>query len=414
MKAQALTVTLSLLALGACGGDPSTEMEMDMGGTEGQGTPMGEVDHSQHQAGAPSDRQAVHLTPEQERALGVRYYTVERRPLVRTIRTVGRIVASESRIIDVSPKIEGFIESLAVNTTGASVRRGERLMTVYSPALVAAQEELIIAARLASDLGDVEGAGGENARSMLEATRRRLRYWDITDAQIAQLEQTGEVTKTLTLVSPVNGVVLEKNVVEGQRVAPGATLYRIADLSEVWVEGEVFERDLALIEEGMEAHIEVSAFPGEHLMAQVDFVHPVMDVASRTNRVRVALSNPGYRLKPGMFATVFFDAPIGVEELSVPLEAVIVTGERNLVFTRDENGMLSPREVVLGVHAGDFVQILAGLEPGEEIVSAANFLVDAESRLGTTGDMMPGMQHGAVEPESADTAASPTGEHIHD
>ena len=249
---------------------------------------------------------------------------------------------------------------------------------------------------------------------MLEAARRRLRYWDITDAQIAELERTGEVTKTLTLVSPVDGVVLEKNVVEGQRVSPGSTLYRIADLSQVWVEGEVFERDLALIREGMEAHIEVSAFPGEHLMAHVDFVYPVMDVVSRTNRVRAVLPNAGARLKPGMFATVFFDAQIGARELAVPLDAVIVTGERNLVFTHTAEGMLEPREVVLGVHAGDFVQILAGLDAGEEIVAAANFLVDAESRLGTTGGSMPGMQHGAVEPgEQPPTTAGPGG-HAHD
>ncbi|MDH3222255.1 MAG: efflux RND transporter periplasmic adaptor subunit, partial [Gemmatimonadota bacterium] len=363
MRPSSLTLMFSLFVFGACGGEPPAEV--DAGSAEAQEPTMGEMDHSQHQAGAPSERQAVHLTPQQERALGVRYYTVQRRPLERTIRTVGRIVASESRVAEVSPKVEGFIESLLVNTTGASVRRGEPLMTVYSPALVAAQEELIIAARLASDIGAGGGTRLENALSTLEAARRRLRYWDITDRQVADLEETGEVSKTLTLVSPVNGVVLEKNVVEGRRVAPGATLYRIADLSEVWVEGEVFERDLALIHEGMEAHIEVSAFPGEHLMAQVEFVHPVMDVLSRTNRVRVALPNPGNRLKPGMFATVFFDASVGSDALSVPLEAVIVTGERNLVFTRDESGMLSPREVVLGVQAGDFVQVLAGLEAGE-------------------------------------------------
>lgn len=414
MKARTLMLVLTAVALGACGGDPSTEMDAETMEMEGQATPMGEMDHSQHQAGAPDERQAVHLTPEQERALGVRYYTVEPRPLERTIRTVGRIVASESSVAEVSPKIGGFIESLAVNTTGESVRRGQPLMTVYSPALVAAQEELIIAARLAADVGAQTGAAADNARSMLEAAQRRLRYWDITDAQITKLQETGEVTKTLTLVSPVTGVVLEKNVVQGQKVEPGATLYRIADLSEVWVEGEVFERDLALIREGMEAHIEVAAFPGEHLMAQVEFVYPTMDIASRTNRVRIALPNPDDQLKPGMFATVFFDAQVGAEELSVPLEAVIVTGERNLVFTLDESGMLSPREVVLGVHAGDFVQILAGLEAGEEIVAAANFLVDAESRLGTTGGMMPGMQHGAVEPEGATPDTSSMGDHIHD
>jgi len=148
-------------------------------------------------------------------------------------------------------------------------------------------------------------------------------------------------------------------------------------------------------------------------MARVDFVSPVMDVVSRTNRVRVALPNTGSRLKPGMFATVFFDARVGSEELVVPLEAVIVTGERNLVFTHDASGMLEPREVVLGMQGGDFVQILAGLDAGEEIVAAANFLVDAESRLGTTGGSMPGMQHGAVEPEGSTPDTTSTGEHVH-
>ena len=183
MNIRALMLTVMLLPLVACGDEPSMEMDMEMDG----GAAMGEMDHSQHQMGAPAERQAVHLTPEQERALGVRYYTVEPRALERTIRTVGRIVASESRVADVSPKIEGFVETLAVNTTGASVRQGEPLMTVYSPALVAAQEELVIASRLAAEVGDAEGIAAESARSMLEAARRRLRYWDITDAQIADL-----------------------------------------------------------------------------------------------------------------------------------------------------------------------------------------------------------------------------------
>jgi Cu(I)/Ag(I) efflux system membrane fusion protein len=401
--------------LSACGGDEPPGMEMDPGMdmSGGAAMDMEGMDHSQHMGGAPSERQAVLLTPEQERALGVRYAAVTRRPLERTIRTVGRIVASESRIAEVTPKVDGFAEQLFVSTTGSTVRRGQPLLTLYSPDLVAAQEELIIATRLAQRVEGSSEAAAADADAMLEAARRRLRYWDVTDAQIAELEQRGTVTKTVTFVSPVDGVVLEKGVNEGQRLMPGTMLYRIADLSEVWVEGEVFERDLALIQVGAEAHIEVSAFPGEHLMGRVDFVYPVMDVQSRTNRVRVALPNPGGRLKPGMFATMFFDAAVGPDELSVPLEAVIVTGERNLVFVHDAQGRLAPREVVLGVQAGPYVQILAGLDEGEEIVAAANFLVDAESRLGATGGMMPGMQHGAMEPAATPDSASGMG-HVHD
>ena len=266
-----------LVGLGsACGSKPETAMPMNQ-----EGMDMGEMDHSQHMMGASTDRQMVHLTPEQERALGVRYVTVQRRHLERAIRTVGRIVASESRIADVTPKVDGFVETLAVNTTGETVRAGQPLLTLYSPDLLAAQEELVIARRLVERVGDESAEAAGNAQAMLESARRRLRYWDITEEQIRRLEEGGEVTKALTLVSPVNGIVLEKSVNEGQRVMPGTMLYRIADLSEVWVEGEVFERDLALIEDGAEAHIEVNAFPGQHFMGRVDFVYPVMDVTSR-------------------------------------------------------------------------------------------------------------------------------------
>lgn len=357
-------------------------------------------------------RQTVQLTPEQERALGVSYAPVRREPLTRTVRTVGEIMAAEPRIADVTPKVEGFVERLWVDATGTTVRRGQPLLALYSPMLVAAQEELLTARRLASQVGGGEGDAARQAEAMLEASRRRLAFWDITAGQIAQLERTGEVTKTLTLVSPVAGVVLVKDVLEGQRVMPGMRLYRIADLSQVWVEGELFEQDLKFVREGAQAHIEVAAYPGEHLMGRVAFVYPTVDMTSRTNRVRVTVPNPDRRLKPGMFATMYFDAPLGDTVLAVPMEAVIITGERNLVFVRDSTGMLSPRQVVLGARAGHLVQVLSGLTEGERIVASANFLVDAESRLAATGGAMPGMQHGAVEPTTA--APTPATEHRHD
>lgn len=367
-------------------------------------------------------RQPVHLTGAQESALGVVYTTVAERNLERSIRTVGNVAAAEDRVADVTLKVEGFVEDLFVSTTGESVRRGQRLFTLYSPELVAAQEELLTAKRLASRVDATAEESWRGAQSMLEAARRRLSYWDITDEQIDRLESTGEVTRTLTFVSPVSGIVLEKDVLEGQRVSPGVRLYRIADLSEVWVEGDVFEQDLKFIEAGAQAHIEVSAYPGEHVMGRVSFVYPTVDVESRTNRVRVTLANPNLRLKPGMFATLFFDTQLP-QTLAIPLQAVLVTGERNLVFVRDEEGMLQPRDVVLGAQAGDYVQILSGLTAGETIVGSANFLIDAESRLASTGGGMPGMQHSAVEPDppstdamegAMDSSGVPTEEHPHD
>jgi len=365
---------------------PAEHAQMQAGGTQGEMDSTG-----------AAVRQAVHLTSQQERALGVVYVTVERQPLIRNIRTVGAVQAAEPNIVDITPKIDGFIEELFVDFTGQSVQRGEPLLTLYSPKLVAAQEELLTAKRLLSQLDSSAGEAWRNAQNMLESSRRRLSYWDITEEQVEQLEQTGEATKTLTLVSPVTGIVLLKNVVEGQQVMPGMQLYRLADLSSVWIEGDVFEQDLQFVREGVTTHIEVAAYPGEHLMGAVSFVYPVVDPQSRTNRVRVTVPNRGLRLKPGMFATVFFDAEIGDDVLAVPLDAVVITGERNLVFVRGEDEMLRPREVVLGSRAGSLVQVLSGLSGGETIVGSANFLVDAESRLAGTGSTMPGMQHGVAD-----------------
>lgn len=389
-----LTTILGTALLTACG---SGETESDMADmTAEEHAAMGTAGAG----GAAADdsvspgRQSVYLTAEQERALGVVYTTVLRGTLSRTIRTVGRIEAPEPNVADITPKIDGFIERLYVASTGEAVRRGQPLLSIYSPELVAAQEELLTAQRLAARVDSSAEEAWRSAQAMLEASRRRLAYWDITSEQIDRLERTGEVTKTLTLVSPVNGIVLEKDVLEGQRVTPGMRLYRIADLSEMWVEGEVFEQDLQFVHEGAQAHIEVAAYPGEHIMGRVSFVYPTVDARSRTNRMRVTVPNLDLRLKPGMFATIFFDVEVGKDDLSVPMEAVMLTGERNLVFVRDPDGMLVPREVTLGGRAGNRVQILDGLAEGETIVASANFLVDAESRLGGTGGDMPGMQHG--------------------
>ena len=388
--------SLPVLLIGlvlACG---SSEEESPMEGMSAQehammmaGGTQGETDST-----GATVRQSVHLTAAQEQALGVVYTMVRRGTMTRTIRTVGVVAAAEPNITDITPKVDGFVEELLVDYTGQKVRRGQPLLRLYSPTLVAAQEELLTAIRLASRVGRGAGEAWRNAQSMLDAARRRLAYFDITPEQIEQVETTGRATKTLTLVAPFTGVVLEKHVVEGQRVTPGMQLYRLADLSTVWVEGEVFEQDLQYIRIGAQAHIEVAAYPGEHLMGAVSFVYPVVDVASRTNRVRVTVPNLDGRLKPGMFSTMFFDTRVGEDVIIVPFEAVIVTGERNLVFVRDEDGMLQPREVVLGARADREVQILSGLTEGETIVASANFLIDAESRLGTTGGSMPGMQYG--------------------
>lgn len=384
MMPRTLLAALGAALLIACGNGDSADAMPEM-------TPE---EHAMMMAGgaAQPGRQAVHLSAAQEAALGVTYHTVGTAPLVRTVRVVGEILAAEPRVADVTPKVEGFVEHLYVDATGTMVARGAPLIEIYSPSLVAAQEEFLTARRLVAGLDSTAGEAWRAAVGTMDAARRRLAYWDITEEQLDRLAASGTVSRTLTLVSPVRGVVLDKDVLEGQRVMPGERLYRIADLSEVWVEGDVFEQDLALVREGAQVHIEVSAYPGEHLMGRISFVYPTVDVRTRTNRIRLTVANRDGRLKPGMFATIWLEAEVGHGALVIPRQAVVVTGERNVVFVRDADGMLQPREVVLGPRAGDRVAVLAGLTAGERIVASANFLVDAESRLGSTGGGMPGMQ----------------------
>lgn len=330
--------------------------------------------------------QPVVLDPEAARRIGVAFATAERRSLPAVVRTVGTVVYDETRLTSVTPKIEGWVEHLGVDFTGAPVSAGEPLMDVYSPMLVSAQEELVLAARLAADA--TGGRSRQNAEELLASARRRLAYWDVPAEEIRKIEERGEPTRTLTFLAPASGIVVEKNVVEGDRVMPGMVLYRIADLSRVWIEAEVFEKDLGLVAEGQAARVDFEAYPGQHFEGRVTYVHPTVSVQSRTARVRLELPNPTGALKPGMYAEIELSAPPRPPTLVVPRGAVIATGERTLVFVRAQDGALLPRKVVLGRTEGRFTEILEGLEEGESVVSSAAFLIDAESNLGTmTGEM---------------------------
>ena len=326
---------------------------------------------------------SVHLTPAQARAIGVTYTTVDRGRLARSIRTVGQIVPAEPSLADVTVKIDGFVERLFVDATGTAVRRGDPLLALYSPMLVSAQEELLTALRLAAAVDSTDADAVRLARSLVDAGRRRLEYWDISADDVRRLEQAGQVTKTLTIPAPADGVVLEKMVVQGQAVMPGMKLYRLADLSSVWIEGEVFEQDLAAVPVGTPVRIEVAAYPGRAFAGAVGFVYPMLNEDARTGRVRALVRNPGRLLKPGMYATLHLEAELGRDVLLVPAEAVVMTGERNLVYAVGPDGMLEPREVVLGARGDRVVEIRSGVAAGTRIVKSANFLVDAESRLGT-------------------------------
>jgi Cu(I)/Ag(I) efflux system membrane fusion protein len=347
---------------------------------------MGGHDHAAMLAAGGDELRPVRLDPEGARRIGITFAEVEFGPLLGTVRVVGAVSYDETRLVDVSPRVEGWAERLYVDFTGAPVRRGEPLLALYSPVLVAAQEELILARRLADETADQGGRAAENARALLESARRRLAYWEIAPDQIAAIEKSGVPERALVLRSPASGLVVEKNVVQGSRIMPGTSLYRIADLSRVWVEGEVFEKELGRVRLGQKARVTFDAYPGRTYEGTVTYVYPTLSPETRTGRIRVELANSDLQLKPGMYANLAFEAPIHHEGLHIPRSAVLTTGTRSVVFVRSADGALRPREIKIGLAAGDHVEVLSGLEAGEVVVASANFLVDAEANLGMALD----------------------------
>ncbi|MET0397359.1 MAG: efflux RND transporter periplasmic adaptor subunit [Longimicrobiaceae bacterium] len=333
---------------------------------------------------------SIRLTAAQVREFGVTFGSVEQRTLEDGVRTVGTVTYDETRVAQVAPRFGGFAERLHVDFTGQTVRRGQPLLEIYSPELVAAQQELLVAARLQrSGGGEVPGMPDGGA-DLVRAARERLRLWDVSEAQIDRVLRTGQVQRTLTLFSPVSGVVVEKPVVRGQAVQAGQTLYTITDLSRVWVEAEVREADAGSVRVGTPATVELTAFPGRPLAGTVEYVYPSLQPEARSLRARIALPNPDGRLRPGMYATVRLSAPVRTA-LTVPATAVVRTGERSLVFVDLGGGRILPQEVETGRTAGDYTEVLAGVEPGQRVVTSAQFLLDSESNLAETMRGMIGM-----------------------
>jgi Cu(I)/Ag(I) efflux system membrane fusion protein len=352
----------------------------------------------------------VTLSAEQSRRIGVTYAVVTLAPVRREIRTVGLVTFDETRVKTISPKVEGWIERLLVNYTGQFVARGQPLLTIYSPMLVTAQEELLLAKRLRGDVREGTSDARNGADELIESARRRLSYWDISPNEISAIETSGQIRKTLTLRSPFSGYVLEKSALEGQRVMMGDALYKVADLSVVWVEGEVFEQDLPAVRLGQKVVLEFEALSGQAMAGPITYIYPTINPETRTAKVRVALVNQGMRLKPGMYATLRMSAA-SVPTLGVPRSAVLQTGERSLVFVKVGSGQLQPREVKVGAASDDRMEILSGLRAGETVVASATFLVDAESNLGSLlGGMgnMPGMDIGPTQPTKPAAAPSPS------
>lgn len=351
-------------------------------------------DHNHAAAPAADAAQPVMLSADEARRIGVTYAVATVGPLSKEIRTVGQVTFDERRVTTISPKIEGWVEQLHVNFTGQLVAAGTPLLDIYSPMLVTAQEELLLAKQLQADVAGGSEETRSNATELLSSARRRLGYWDIPAADVARIERTGQVQRTITLRAPVSGFVIEKDVLQGQRIMAGDALYKIADLTTVWIEGEVFEQDLHSIRLGQRVMAELQSLPGQALPGRITFIYPTLNPETRTVRVRVELPNRRLRLKPGMYATIRLSGAPGAAVLSVPRGAVLSTGERHLVFIRRADEMLEPRLVEIGAATDDRIEIRHGLTAGETVVASATFLVDAESNLGTAlGGMgnMPGM-----------------------
>ncbi len=346
-----------------------------------------------HEGASADSAQPVMLTDRDRNRIGVTFAEATMGPLQREVRTVAQVTYDETRVATVALKVDGWVERLLVNETGQPVRRGEPLLELYSPMLVSAEQELLVARRLTSDLAGGTVSAQDGAGDLLESARRRLGYWDVPATEVARLERTGVVGRTVAFAAPVSGVVVEKSVLAGQRVMAGEPLYRIADLGRVWLEGEVFEPDLPAARTGLAVTAEFAAMPGSSRTGHITYVYPTLNPETRTGRIRVELANADHALKPGMYATIRFKAPTRTV-LSVPRSAVLATGERNIVFVDDTGGRFTPREVRLGASTDDRVEITRGIAAGERVVASGTFLLDAESNLGAAlggmGDM-PGM-----------------------
>jgi Cu(I)/Ag(I) efflux system membrane fusion protein/cobalt-zinc-cadmium efflux system membrane fusion protein len=333
--------------------------------------------------GATPAEGTVDIDPQTVQNIGVRTETVARKDLSRSIRAVGRVAYDERRVEHVHTKVQGWVEKLNVDFVGQTVSRGQPLLEVYSPELVATQEELLVAARYreatgASPFADVRGGGA----SLFEATRRRLELWDISERDIEHLLETGEIHKTLTMYAPTSGVVTELGVRAGMEVGPNQNLYTIADLSRVWVTADVYEYELPWLRLGQTGTVEFAYLPGREFSGPLTYISPFLDPKTRTAEVRIELPNPDGQLRPEMFGNLIVQGAPREAVVAIPSEAVIRSGRRSLVVVALGAGRFEPRPVALGLDSGDgWLEITDGLAPGDEIVVSSQFLIDSESNL---------------------------------
>lgn len=341
------------------------------------GAPASPGEHPSAEQGS-----TVYISPARQQLIGVRTAKVGPQDLAATIRTVGTLAYDETRITRINTKISGWVDRVHVDYVGKFVRRGDPLFAVYSPQLVATQKEYLIALQNRQRLAEgpfheLEGAG----ESLIASTRERLTLWDISDAQIAELERTGQVRRTLTLHAPFDGVVLEREAFPGQYITPEMTTFRIADLSTIWAYGQIFEYELGRVKLGQDVEVD---FPygqeARTLQGRLAFIYPDVDPQTRRVKIRAEFANPGFVFKPESYVTLVIKSDAG-RGLAVPKEAVIDTGAKRYVILAHPNGYFEPREVEVGPPVDEFYPLAKGLREGEAVVTSAQFLVDSETNL---------------------------------
>jgi membrane fusion protein, copper/silver efflux system len=356
-------------------------------------------DHSSREM--ESSQAYARVTPARQQLIGVTTALVSMRPLQTVIRAVGRVDYDEQRLTHINLRISGWVEDLFVDYTGQLVRKGQPLFTLYSQELVSAQEEYLLAVKANTQIQDSPlREVRHQTTQMVQSARDRLRLWTLTDAQIDELARRGKPQTYVTIYSPVTGYVIDKKVFKGTLVKPEMILYAIADLSTVWVQAEVFEYEMPFVQVGQQGILTLAAYPGETFQGEITFIYPYLNQEARTNKVRLVFKNPKLRLKPDMYGTVQIQVNRG-RKLVVPEQAVLDSGTRQVVYVVRGEGMFEPRQVTLGPKVGAYYEVVEGLEQDERIATSGTFLLDSESKLMTSSNMMGALGMGGIKMEQA-------------
>src|SRR5213594_2314272 len=379
---------IAALIVGVVGGYLAAHLGMaDMPGMQGKSMkdmPMKEGDMKSMPTSPPG---TIAIPAATRQLIGVRTAPVSYAPLAQEIRAVGTVEYDERKLTRVNLRVSGWIEQVFVNAIGQSVRAGQPMLTLYSPDLLATQDEYLLALKAQTQLeGSPLPEARQDAAALVASARERLRLWNLNDEQIAAVERRGKAERVLTVYAPSSGIVLKRQALPGNYVEPGTTLYELADLSTVWIHGDIYGSEITAVRLNQSAEVTFEAYPGETFRGKVAYIYPYLNEATRTVRVRMEFANPHLKLKPGMYGNVMLHVDAG-RRLVVPKEAVLDSGLRQLVFLDLGQGVYQPYPVKLGRRSQEYVEVLEGVKEGDRVVTSANFLLDAESKLASAGGM---------------------------